>query len=257
MHFSIEIKYNKLEIMNRLYAKLRKVFREKGGAYLFKAVVRESVNWLKYSLQYPYYRFIAPKKFFTLNGKQYQYLYHRYNATWRSERAVEIPVVWEIVRQGQNQGKEILEIGNVLSHYFQVSHDILDKYELARGVINQDVVSFRPAKKYDLIISISTLEHVGWDEDPKDPKKILPAFKNLINLLSDHGKIVVTIPIGYNKPLDKLLLHKKIKFSQRFCLKKISRDNQWVETRWSDISNSKYGHPFKGTNGLLIGILPK
>jgi hypothetical protein len=61
--------------------------------------------------------------------------------------------------------RNILEIGNVLSHYFPVNHDIVDKYEKADGVINQDVVHFYSPKKYDLIVSVSTLEHVGWDED--------------------------------------------------------------------------------------------
>jgi hypothetical protein len=38
---------------------------------------------------------------------------------------------------------------------------VLDKYEQAPGVINEDVVSFSPPQKYDLIVSVSTLEHVG------------------------------------------------------------------------------------------------
>jgi len=51
----------------------------------------------------------------------------------------------------------------VLSHYFAVKHDIVDKYEIAPSVVNEDLVNFKPGKKYDLIVSISTLEHVGWD----------------------------------------------------------------------------------------------
>jgi len=62
------------------------------------------------------------------------------------------------------RGKNILEIGNVLSRHIKLEHDILDKYETAKGVINEDIVDFKSEKKYDLIISISTLEHVGWDE---------------------------------------------------------------------------------------------
>jgi hypothetical protein len=43
-------------------------------------------------------------------------------------------------------GRNVLEVGNVLSHYFPVHHDVLDKYEKAKGVINEDVVEFSPAK---------------------------------------------------------------------------------------------------------------
>ena len=45
---------------------------------------------------------------------------------------------------------ELLEIGNVLSHYFKWDHDVVDKYEKVEGVINEDVVDFRPSKKYDI-----------------------------------------------------------------------------------------------------------
>ena len=44
-------------------------------------------------------------------------------------------------------------------------HDVLDKYEKGNNVINDDVVSFSTEVKYDLIVSVSTLEHVGWDEN--------------------------------------------------------------------------------------------
>lgn len=93
-------------------------------------------------------------------------------------------------------------MGNVLSNYFSVNHDIVDKYEKSYGVINHDIVDFNPDKKYDLIVSILTLEHVGWDEIPKEPTKILSAIKNMIALLEPEGKIVVTLPLGYNPEMD-------------------------------------------------------
>lgn len=67
----------------------------------------------------------------------------------------------------------MLEVGNVLSHYFPIHHDIVDKYEVCPGVINQDIADFLPQEKYDLILSISTVEHVGWDEQPQEPTKLL------------------------------------------------------------------------------------
>lgn len=98
------------------------------------------------------------------------------------------------------KGRKILEVGNVLSHYFPVNHDIVDKYEKADGVINQDVIDFYPSKRYDLIISISTLEHVGWDENLRDhkilrdPMKVLHAIENLKRLLAPEGKWLSPYP---------------------------------------------------------------
>jgi cyclopropane fatty-acyl-phospholipid synthase-like methyltransferase len=150
---------------------------------------------------------------------------------------------------------DILEVGNVLSHYFAVTHDIVDKYEKAAGVINQDVVDINLPKKYDLIVSISTLEHVGWDETSREPGKINRAIKKLKKLLNPNGKIVVTMPIGYSLDLDKSLKTGKVKFDKMYCLKRISKDNKWVETDWESIRNSKYDDPFPFANGLVIGLI--
>lgn len=140
---------------------------------------------------------------FTIQGRNYKYFYHKYNNTWDNERAVEIPILMESFNE--NEGKNILEVGNVLSNYFSVNHDIIDKYEHAVNVNNQDIVDFHPSKKYNLIVSISTLEHVGWDEIRQDPTKIFKVRDNLKSLLTSKGICVVTIPIGYNKELDILL----------------------------------------------------
>ena len=62
------------------------------------------------------------------------------------------------------------------------------------------------AKEAYKIMSISTMEHVGWDESPRDPNKIPLALENLrLKCLAPGGEIVVTVPIGYNAYLDKLL----------------------------------------------------
>ncbi|MEE9378712.1 MAG: hypothetical protein V3V33_11840, partial [Candidatus Lokiarchaeia archaeon] len=179
-----------------------------------------------YNQTWVYKKFRSSSRF-KLNNKIYPYFYHNYNFTWRAERAVEIPIIIEILKR--NKGKRILEIGNVLSHYFSHKHDILDKYEKGEGVINEDIVNFYPKKKYDLIISISTLEHVGWHEAIKEPLKILNAIEHLKSYLTNKGEFVFTIPIGENPFLDNLLKENKIKFSEKYCLKKISFDNKWKQ----------------------------
>jgi cyclopropane fatty-acyl-phospholipid synthase-like methyltransferase len=127
------------------------------------------------------------------------------------------------------RGKNILEIGNVLAHHVQCEHDVLDKFERSKGVINKDVVDFKSEKKYDLIVSISTLEHVGWDEwdgKPRDDMKIPLSIENLKTLITRQGgTIIITLPLGQNSVLDKLLKESVILFSQQFYLKRISKGN--------------------------------
>jgi hypothetical protein len=210
--------------------------------------------WTIITLQWCYYKLFKSSRKFQVHGKEYSYFYHRHNTTYRNERAVEIPIITELLND--HIPEETLEIGNVVSHYFKVNHDIVDKYEKVRGVINEDVVDFRPANKYRLIISISTLEHVGWDEQPREPKKIFPALKNLKKCLAHGGLLVVTIPLGQNPILDKYIEMGQLEFTESYYLKRISKDNQWEEVR-SNFSSSEHGYPFPGSNVVFVGVYHK
>lgn len=191
-------------------------------------------------------------KTFVFDGKEYQYLYHFYNKTWKNERGVEIPIFREILLR--HQGKRILEIGNVLAHYFSVHHDVVDKYEIAPGVINHDIVEFVPTQKYDLIVSISTLEHIGWDEQPQEPAKLLQAIDHLRKTcLAPTGTVVASLPIGYNGYFDTLLKSGKTPFTTQHFLKRVSKKNYWVETDWESCRDAKYGRFV--ANALVIGLI--
>src|SRR5581483_2472937 len=160
------------------------------------------------------------------------------------------------VRPGVGR-RRVLEVGNVLSHYFPVRHDVLDKYEKSPDIINKDITAFKTAKKYDLIIGISTLEHVGWDERPRDPGKIARAVASMRSLLAPGGRIVLTLPLGYNPHLDRMLDRKQIRFSEARYLKRVSRDNRWIETEWAGVRGSRYNSPYPFANALVIGWLEK
>jgi SAM-dependent methyltransferase len=239
--------------MRELLSRTRRALKEKRVRY----VVRFGVfHPMKISAECLYHRLFRSFRTFTFQGSRYHYIFHKHNTTWRNERCVEIPIIWKILEE--HQGKEVLEVGNVLSHYFPVKHDVIDKYEVFNGVVNQDVVDFRPSKRYDLIVSISTMEHVGWDEDPRDqskilgePVKILRALGNLQECLAPGGMIVITIPVGYNPQLDKSLVEGKIVFSKRLCLKRVSR-NKWVESDWAECIEARYGTPYTAANALVI-----
>jgi len=213
---------------------------------------RRIFNWFAGIILYQYYKKFKSGACFAFQGGIYEYFYHPYNMTWRNERCVEVPIIKRFVNA--YKGKNILEVGNVLSHYFNVNHDIVDKYEKAEGVRNIDVVDYKPLKRYDLIVSISTLEHVGQDEKPKRSMKILDAIKNLNGLLAPRGKMVIIFPIGYNYRLGCLIKDGKIGFTSLFYLKRFSK-HCWKEVDKDQVSNIKYDHPFSNGNGLIVGIM--
>jgi len=202
----------------------------------------------------PFFELVRPS--FTFNGKAYSYFWHDYNMTWRSERCIEIPIVYEIVKE--NGARRILEVGNVLSHYFNLSHDIVDKYEKAEGVINEDIATFRPKAAYDLIISISTMEHVGWDEEPKEPEKLFKAFENIKNnCLAPGGKLVVTIPVDYNPFLDQAIASEKLAFTQKYFMRRLSKINHWRQAGLQEVQETKFMKPYPFANGMMIAIFEK
>jgi len=198
------------------------------------------------------YILLSPKRSFFMNGARYYYFYHRYNMTWENERCVEIPLIQKEMIDVKDM--DVLEVGNVLSHYFDVGHEIVDKYEIAKNVINKDVVELDPERKYRLIISISTLEHVGWDEYPRSVGKIVMAIAKLRSMLSDDGKLILTLPLGYNLYLDELIYRSELDFDRIYFMKRIN-GNHWIEVTKEGVCGIKYGYPFRGANGLVMGVL--
>ena len=209
---------------------------------------------LKTLANYWRHRALRSRRSFALAGRKYQYYFGRYNTTWHHERAVEVPVAWEVVRRFDPD--RVLEVGNVLPHYFQTRHTVLDKDEADPRVVNADVVDFTTERRFDLIVTISTLEHVGWDySEDVESRKILAAVDHLGELLTENGRLLVTLPIGYNPHLDELLRNGDLRFDRLLAMERISRDNRWRETSWASIARAQYDKPYRGANGLVIGII--
>lgn len=203
----------------------------------FWYLLRKGLAYLVYIPITKYYRRTRRGKHFLFRGEPYQYEYALYNATWRNERAVEVPIVfWSAYYFDLiTGGPRILEIGNVMGHYIKAKNDVLDKYEKGENIINEDIATFKPEKKYDLIVSISTLEHVGIDETPSKPEKLIEALFNIkTNVLKPGGVMIATVPVGYNGCLDQLLTFETDLFSSVHCMwRKSHRSLDWIEVDWT------------------------
>ena len=187
---------------------------------------------------------------FWLGGREYRYVRHPYNRAWLNERSVELALALDFLHNAEGR---TLELGNVTSHYTEHPKDVVDKYEDYPGVINSDIVDYKAATPYNNILSISTLEHVGWDESPRNPKKILQAHSNLLSLLSPGGRLLVTCPLGYNPNLDRYVLDGSLRFDETQFLRRVSRHNIWVEANRSEVQGVRYGEPFPNANAIVVG----
>ncbi len=193
---------------------------------------------------------------FVFDGESYSYLQHHYNTTWRNERTVEIPLAARALER--HRGARSLEVGNVLHNYISDSRlppgrEIIDKYELAAGVRNIDVIDHAPEQPYELIVSLSTLEHVGWDEDPQDPTKASRAIERLHSWLAPNGELLVTIPLGHHPELDRRLLDGPPMFERLSFLRRVSSNNRWVEAHAEEARGARYGSPFPFANAIAVG----
>jgi len=183
---------------------------------------------------------------FTLDGRDYRYLWHEHADTWRSERAVEIPIA--LAELATAEPARTLEVGNVLSNFARTSHHVVDRYERAPGVLNEDAATFNGGP-YDLIVSVSTLEHVGYDEEPREPDKAARAVRNLLGLLAPGGRMLATIPIGHNRALDDELMGGALGGTVSY-LKRIK------SVKWEQVEREEarvmYGWPWPGGNAVAI-----
>ena len=231
-------------------SRAKHAYSREGLVYLLHSGLMMSLGYLFIF----YYKAFKSSEKFEFQGKTYQYFFHPYCTTWRNERAVSVPIIWDIVKGYEEKGKKILEVGNMLSYYFRVNHDILDKYEIKDGVINQDVVEFKPSKKYDLIISIMTLPEVGWHDKPRDPDKSIRAFENLKKLLAPGGRMVLVVGLGLYTQFESSLRTKKIEFNKLAYLKHL-KGHRWQEAEWKDVKDIKYDKFVPTAHGILIGTI--
>jgi hypothetical protein len=196
-------------------------------------------------------RLMRPSGTFTFLGDEYPYFSHRYNLSWRNERTVEVPIALRALRS--HAGDRVLEVGNVISHYFHVDHDVIDKYERGDTVMNVDVVDFEPDGRYDLILCISTLEHIGWDEEPRNPGKGGAALSRLAGFLSPAGELIATFPLGHNPGLDTMLREGTLPFTEVHALKRTSGRNTWSEIDADSVIGGAGGILEGRTLTLIVG----
>ncbi|MFC1489831.1 SAM-dependent methyltransferase [Candidatus Latescibacterota bacterium] len=231
-----------------IFGRMRKILHENGLGFLIR---KSFVFAWRYIYGLLFLRF-RTECHFTFRNESYLYFYHPYNFTWDNERAVEIPIAMKSI--AANKGKNVLEMGNVLSHYFPLEWDVLDKFDDGDGIICKDIVDYNPSEKYDLIVSISTLEHVGFDDDVKDPGKIVETMKNLKECcLKPDGSMIFTMPLGYNPFMDKMLFDGVLGFDDISFMKRISK-TEWREMSRNELGDYSYASEYIEAGAIVMGI---
>jgi hypothetical protein len=213
--------------------------------------IRDGVDLAWSMVSYPFVAEERSRRTFHFDGREYHYFVHHYNRAWKNERAVELAIGRQFLEE--RSGTRTLEVGNVMAHYAPVNYDVLDKYEISPGVINEDIVDHEPTVPYDTILSISTLEHVGWDEQPRQPDKTMRACHALRRMLAPEGELLLTCPIGQNPFLDQYISDRTLPFDDVRFMRRLDGDNTWVECPLEDVIGMEYGRPFANANAIFVG----
>ncbi len=190
---------------------------------------------------------------FGVEGASHQYIDRLYNFTWINERRVELALVRAWLREFE--GRRVLEIGNVSSHYFETTHQVIDRYERGESgrVVAEDAADFSLPGPFDFIFSISTFEHLGWDERIPDPTKALRAITHARSKLSAGGVLRISLPIGFNPHIDKALAANEIPFERCIALMRGDAQNAWQEVPISRALQCEFGSPYPFANAIIVG----
>ena len=92
-----------------------------------------------------------------------------------------------------------LEVRNILPNR-PPNHHVLDKYQRAPGVENEDAATFSGGPD-DLIVSVSTLEQSGTTR-AREQDKAAQTVRDLLGLTRTRRNDARNNPVGYNHDLD-------------------------------------------------------
>lgn len=195
-------------------------------------------------------------EYFTgLHGRRYRYCDHLHNAARTNERAVEVPMALGWIDRQQGRG---LEVGNVLLHYRPAgTWTVVDAFDETEGVVQVDIVEYSPAERFDWIVSVSTVEHIGWDYDPPDPDRALAAIEHMRALLAPTGQMLVSFPSGHHPQLDRAVMSGELEpLSSVFMLRvddAVERsDGTWEERPFEP---TRYRSEAWSAGGVWMGVL--
>jgi len=229
---------------------------------------------------------------FIFRGKKLFYNRIQYNNF--AERAVEIPIAFDFLANLRKQ-YSILEVGNVLSNYENSLSDyfgirsrrIIDKFEVGLGIENIDLMEFPDEEKYYVIVSISTIEHVGQGISPlgdfgerkmaADLEAPLKAIAKIYDMLHVGGKALITGPFGkltdgdwfiqFSTEYLNLLITKfgipkealSVSFLRRIATQ-LNPDNPyqlWIEADEKELSKTEYNGSWDGAGAVAVIELTK
>ena len=215
----------------------------------FAQLFLKPARWLLAPLVIPFLR----ERSVEYRGERLPLVYARHNVTWANERCVELALARALM--AGIRPHRVLEVGHVTPHYNASRHLVVDKYEA--GSLQVDIVDFECPERFDLILSISTFEHIAFDE-PGEPvaleaiaTKVNAALDRCRRLLAPSGLLAITVPLGYNPALDAMIVGDRLGCARATWFKRFP-GRRWRQVRRSEALHCRYGSPYAFANAILL-----
>ena len=187
---------------------------------------------------------------FQLSGAEVSYVDSWHNWTWLNERAVEVSIAQSAL--AAVEPSRAIEIGAVLPHYGNNDHRVIDKYEVGDGIEQLDIFDLPAKPFYELVLCISTLEHVGWDEPDRDAELALAACEHLKKLVAPGGELLITVPVGYHPRLDAAIRSGELAFDEVRAMRCEYPSMTWNEVAPSSVADATYDELIYRAEAVLI-----
>ena len=215
----------------------------------FAQLLLKPIRWALAPLTIPF----LGARAIEFRGASLPLVYARHNVTWANERCVELALARALMA-GVRRGR-LLEVGHVTPHYFPGGHLVVDKYE--PGSLRVDILDFESPARFDLILSVSTFEHISFDEPgaPATPwaiaANIRAALDRCLGLLAPGGVLAITVPLGYNPALDAMIADDELGAHRATYFKRFPR-RRWRQVSRAEAARCRYGSPHAFANAILL-----
>jgi len=194
----------------------------------------------------------------------------------------------------RRRASRVLEVGNTLRHYENelswlcnlAERRIIDKFETYPGVEQLDVMELERGQGYDLILCLSTVEHIGQHTTPdgqygeaggevahrRDRFAPLGAIARIYDLLAEDGRALITVPFGrltdggwwiqFSRPYLNLLKSHFDVPEDALSVKALKREQiqiydphpsqRWVQTDTASVADTEFNTPGPHANAIAV-----
>jgi cyclopropane fatty-acyl-phospholipid synthase-like methyltransferase len=136
---------------------------------------------------------------------------------------------------------------------------VIDLNEKWPGATNADIMIYQPEQPLDLIVSISTLEHIGYNKwTDTGLYKLSEVMVRLERMLAPGGVFVATVPIGWRPDMDAEIRTEQTGADQVWYMRQTSEvENTWTECTQDEALAQSRGRWARAMAVLQCGEFPK